>query len=208
VGNGRYTFVENNTSVPGTYRFNVSFDGTTPGGEPLHRIETIEAVVEVLPTPQTKELGTNVAVTDLGGGNFTFVVIPRDKFGNYAGPGKNVRLTSSAGRVEKTTDQSVNGEYSIGLAGADGDPVIAIAVGGRQVGNKKLSDWQKGVEPGTGPNPVCPPGDNCCHCRTSGLLPVAGGLIFLLRRRRRRSSSDSDSDHDDATASSSPPRAE
>jgi len=190
VGGGKYSFLESNTSVPGTYRFHVSLDATAPTGS-IHRLETIEAIVDVVPTPQvTSGVGTTVAVNDLGGGSYSFQVIPRDKFGNYAGPGKNVRLISDSGRASGAADQAVTGEYTIGLAGATGDPLIAVAVDGRQVGKKKkLSDWQKGVEPVDAP----PPTPICGCLRGGGVLPLAGGLILLFahrRRQRKRSGAD------------------
>lgn len=117
-GNGIYrgTFQgqPNGTIKIGTYNFTVIAEGTTEPGNKFRREQFIQKYISALPAPSQTEI-TVEYLEDKD--NFTFYrvkVIPRDKFGNYFGPGvsKKIELESTSGQfVEDKVQDDLNGNY-------------------------------------------------------------------------------------------------
>src|SRR5262249_46301032 len=71
---------------------------------------------------------------------------PHDAFNNFLGPDYlgNLRISSSAGTVEKPLEDKLDGSYEISyrLPSANSNPTISLEVMGASVITKPLSEWQ------------------------------------------------------------------
>jgi von Willebrand factor type A domain len=111
-GNGVYGGSFTGTTVPGQYGFEAVLDWSDRRTGRLRREERLEASVKVKPDPAmtTRTMSSNV------GGTVTITVTPRDRYGNYLGPGYGslVKTTlRSPGRLQPTVDPDQLGVYVI-----------------------------------------------------------------------------------------------
>jgi opacity protein-like surface antigen len=136
--NGIYTGSFDGTSVPGTYGFEVVLDWTDPRTGHVRREERLEHHVKVKP-----DLGrTDVTTTRVDSSTVLVRVTPRDKFGNYLGPGYasiiKARLNSegtlsSGDPIDR--DQTGTYEYTVTGMPAGAIPDLDITVDGTGVDN-------------------------------------------------------------------------
>ncbi|HVE69770.1 MAG TPA: hypothetical protein VNI54_00270 [Thermoanaerobaculia bacterium] len=109
--NGIYTATFDGTSVPGQYGFEtvLQWDHRRTGA--LRREERLETTVRVRPDPFMSEIVVSPNVR----GVVTVSVTPRDRFGNFLGPGYTSRISAklaSAGRLDpRPADRSLTGTY-------------------------------------------------------------------------------------------------
>ncbi|HEV7764152.1 MAG TPA: vWA domain-containing protein [Thermoanaerobaculia bacterium] len=80
--NGVYSASFGQTSVPGTYAFEVLLDWDHPRTGHVRREERIEQIVRVNPDPNQ-----TVIAAIRNGSTVDISITPRDRFGNYLGPG-------------------------------------------------------------------------------------------------------------------------
>jgi hypothetical protein len=135
-GKGVYTGSFDQTSVAGTYAFEVILDWDIDRTGHVHREERLEQDVKVKPDPAktvitAKRTGTTVLVS----------VTPRDRFGNYLGPGYasllSARLSSKGTLSERPPqDRAQTGTYVFTVTNvpAGTTPKIDIVVDGVDVG--------------------------------------------------------------------------
>ncbi len=182
ANDGTYTASFADTSKPGLYKFKVTMDWNNATTGVIHREETLQIQVQVNPDPSSS------AVTVVQGsspGQWIVNVTPKDKFGNYLGPGYanafQVQVNGTPVTVSPT-DGVQTGAYGITLNGiASGtNPVVSINVGGKQIRNAPLNKLQ------------CPEGKKCCDPFKfpATMLLFAGvfavGLFSLPNGRKRR----------------------
>jgi hypothetical protein len=150
VGLGRYEATFDPAVVGGQYRFRVDMDWTDARTGRIKRVETTERQVPVLPSAAD----TLVAVQrDTATGVVTLTLTPKDRFGNYVGPGYgNFFTVQVAGGtpVLPAADPSVRGIYVIKLNGiAPGaDPQVKIEYRGVTLRDAPLSRVEAGAGPG------------------------------------------------------------
>lgn len=118
AGDGIYTVLVPNTRVPGRYRFDLQLEWDDPRTGKVQRIEFAEREVYVVPdadeTPVTIVAGANP-------GDYVIQVTPRDRFGNYMGPGyaNGIRVVlNGAGTVGVATDPQLTGVYRLNVTNA------------------------------------------------------------------------------------------
>jgi hypothetical protein len=127
------------TSVPGVYGFDVVLDWDDPRTGHVRREERVEQHVKVTPDPTASVL----TATNNGGGTFTISVTPRDRFGNYMGPGygsivkATLRSTGTLGNrgIAVDTDQSGNYTFTVTGVPSGQTPSVDITVDGVLIGN-------------------------------------------------------------------------
>ena len=128
VGGGRYRGVFNDASVGGRYRIVVVFDWKDRRTGAIRRMYAAERQVPVVPG----DAETQVKVTrnpDIRG--VDILIVPRDRFGNYVGPGfgSDFRIKTDRGEISRVAaDPQLKGEYVFSLRGVkiEDDPVVAI----------------------------------------------------------------------------------
>ncbi|HEX8409472.1 MAG TPA: vWA domain-containing protein [Thermoanaerobaculia bacterium] len=133
--NGVYAGTFKDTIVPGQYGFEVVLDWTDTRTGRLRREERLELHVKVKPDP-TATIITMATNTD---GSVRVMATPRDRYGNYVGPGYNSRVRAtlrSSGRITQTAvDPDLTGTYVFTVTGGGTTPVVDIAVDGVFVGS-------------------------------------------------------------------------
>lgn len=135
AGHGLYELTLESVDVPGTYRFDITLELPMPKGERIHRVDTVQTVVEAALTDP------NALVNPLGRGRYEVQMAPRDAFGQYAGPGKKLVGTVSRGHVARVVDPQTRGEYVVELADVTGNPTLTLTLDGTPLGSKPLSQW-------------------------------------------------------------------
>lgn len=149
VGNGRYEGKFDATNVGGRYRIRIEYDWNDPRTGTIRRRDLAERQVPVIPT--AKDSAVRVQ-REPRSANAVIVITPRDKFGNYVGPGYeggfNVKI--DAGTIAGApTDNGLTGEYTIkvgGLAPGD-DPKVSIVFADQVLRDGPLSSLGTGTEP-------------------------------------------------------------
>jgi hypothetical protein len=135
AGDAVYTTRVVGTRVPGRYRFDVVLEWDDPRTGKVRRVESIERTVQPLAT----EGQTVVVIAQpVPGGNYQLQVTPRDRFGNYVGPGygKLVRVKlNGTGSVGPVTDPAETGDYTVQVSGVvpGSTPTVDIVVDGKPV---------------------------------------------------------------------------
>ncbi|MFL6246703.1 MAG: outer membrane beta-barrel protein [Thermoanaerobaculia bacterium] len=155
-GKGIYSATVGNTSTPGLYAFEVVLDWDDPRTGKLHREERLERVVKVTPD------ASHTAVTMQQGGDGTVLVsvTPRDRFGNYVGPGYapivKARLNSGgtlASEVPVDRDQTGTYVFTVNEVPMGVVPEIDITVDGVAVGKPASTPdthpWRAFIDLGT-----------------------------------------------------------
>ncbi|HXA20285.1 MAG TPA: vWA domain-containing protein [Thermoanaerobaculia bacterium] len=131
-GRGFYGATFPDTAIPGTYVFEAMLDWDTPLTGHVVREERLEEDVK----PRADSAATAVTLTGDASGVWTLTVTPRDRFGNYFGPGYAGLVQArvrSGGRLRSTTpaDQDQLGTYTFTIAGSPGvTPVVDVIVDG------------------------------------------------------------------------------
>lgn len=128
VGHGRYRGAFNDASVSGRYRIIVVFKWKDRRTGAIRRMFAAERQVQVVPD----EGKTEVKVTrNPDTRAIDILIVPRDRFGNYVGPGFSSAFQIKSGRGEVSrigADPQLKGEYVFSLRGVEieEDPVVAI----------------------------------------------------------------------------------
>jgi len=131
-GRGIYGATFKDTFVPGTYVFEAVLDWDIPLTGHVIRQERLEEDVK----PQADSSATAISLTGDASGIWTLTVTPRDRFGNYFGPGYAPLVQAtvrSGGRLRSTipADQNQQGAYVFTIAGSPGvTPVVDVTVDG------------------------------------------------------------------------------
>jgi hypothetical protein len=133
--NGVYTGSFDQTNVPGTYGFEVVLDWDDPRTGHVRREERLEQHVKVKPDPSRTEVITN----RLANGTIQIRVTPRDKFGNYLGPGYDALVNAkvnSGGTLVNRVDPDQTGTYIFTINEVpEGEiPDVDVTVDGVSVG--------------------------------------------------------------------------
>ena len=130
-GHGIYAGTFDQTTVAGSYGFEAVLDWDMERTGHVHRVERLEAFVKVKPD----RANTEVKLTRPAAGTVQITVTPRDKFGNYLGPGYaslvKAQLTST-GRITGPTDPDQIGTYVFTIVGVPSGetPDVDITVDG------------------------------------------------------------------------------
>jgi len=114
---GVYSGFYDQTSIPGQYAFEIVLDWNTERTGRVHREERIEQIVNIRADRTKTEITSKMAANGL----WTITVVPRDRFGNYFGPGYDqlitARLLTRGGlRSPHPTDPNQTGTYSFVVA--------------------------------------------------------------------------------------------
>ena len=130
---GIYDGTWNQTSIPGSYAFEVILDWTNERTGHVHREERVEQSVK----PRVDRAKSTLTTTLNANGTWTVTLVPRDSFGNYFGPGYDslitARLLTSGGlRSPNPTDPNLIGVYSWQVSDTlrGETPVLDITVDG------------------------------------------------------------------------------
>ena len=132
VGNGIYSTKFGATSVPGTYAFEAVLDWDIPLTGHVVRTERLEEDAK----PRADSVNTAITLTGDAFGTWTLTVTPRDRFGNYFGPGYASLVQArvrSGGRLRSTipSDTQQVGTYVFTIAGTPGiTPAVDVIVDG------------------------------------------------------------------------------
>jgi hypothetical protein len=136
---GVYAGVFDQTSTPGQYAFEVVLDWDNERTGHVHREERVEQLVTVKADPSKTEITTSKG----SGGVVLISVTPRDRFGNYLGPGyaSVVKATlEGVGKLRSDVpiDQNQTGTYVFEVADvpAGQTPNVRIVVDGVEVGKR------------------------------------------------------------------------
>jgi hypothetical protein len=137
-GRGIYSGTFDQTTVAGSYGFEAVLDWENERTGHTHRVERIETLVHVKPDPDR----TDVKVTRVDARTATIAITPRDKSGNYLGPGYASLVQAKLrgeGRVAGPVDRDQTGTYVFNVAGlpANQAPDVVIAVDGVPIGVRK-----------------------------------------------------------------------
>jgi len=131
-GKGIYSGTFSDTTIPGTYVFEAILDWDTPLTGHVVREERLEEDVK----PSADSGNSKITLTGDASGIWTLTVTPRDRFGNYFGPGYAAlvqALVRSGGRLRSSIpdDPGQFGSYVFTIAGSPGvTPVVDITVDG------------------------------------------------------------------------------
>jgi hypothetical protein len=131
-GRGVYAATFGDTPVPGRYAFETIIDFDTEKTGHVHREERLEETLKL----RADRGKTEIKTTTDASGITTLTVTPRDRFGNYFGPGYApvVRARVRSGgklRSEVPTDRDQIGDYSFTIAGTPGvTPQVDVEVDG------------------------------------------------------------------------------
>ena len=137
-GKGVYSGAFDQTAIPGTYGFEAILDWDVRLTGHVHREERLEENVGVKADPAK----TTVDIKQTSPGAWSVTVTPRDRFGNFLGPGYasviKARLRSEVGSItEVPVDHNQIGEYVFGVRGAKETPVVIVSVDGVLIGDRK-----------------------------------------------------------------------
>jgi hypothetical protein len=132
VGKGVYSGTFGGTSIPGTYVFEAVLDWDLPLTGHVVREERLEESVK----PRADASKTTTSLTGNASGIWTLSVTPRDRFGNYFGPGYASQVQAqvrSGGTLRNSvpTDPGQLGTYLFTIAGSPSvPPVVDVIVDG------------------------------------------------------------------------------
>jgi len=134
-GNGVYSGAFDQTAIPGTYGFEALLDWDVRLTGRIHREERLEENVGVKADPAK----TTVTIAQTQPGVWTVTVTPRDRFGNYLGPGYasviRARLRSEIGSItEVPVDARQTGDYVFLVRGVMTTPSVVVTVDGVIIG--------------------------------------------------------------------------
>jgi hypothetical protein len=131
-GRGIYAATFTDTFIPGTYAFEAVLDWDVPLTGHVVREERLEGDAK----PRADSAATAITLTGDASGLWTLTVTPRDRFGNYFGPGPASLVQArvrSGGRLRSATpsDPEQLGTYVFTISGTPGiTPVVDVYVDG------------------------------------------------------------------------------
>jgi hypothetical protein len=124
------TFTE--TTVPGFYRIVVRVEGDDPDVGEIRRLQTVTAVVRFgKADPAASETRVTETGRDPGGRHIQVSLRPRDRHGNFLGPGyaHRIKVSTATGSVASAPLDGLDGTYVLPLlVPPTGDPLVAIWV--------------------------------------------------------------------------------
>jgi len=136
-GRGIYAGTFDQTTVAGNYGFEAVLDWDLERYGHVHRVERLEEFVQVKPDPEK----TEVKVTHPDARTIRIAVTPRDKSGNYLGPGYASVVKAqleSKGRITGPTDPEQTGTYLFTVVEAPAETAdVVITVDGVVVFGRK-----------------------------------------------------------------------
>ena len=137
-GRGVYEGTFDQTSIAGTYAFETMLDWDERRTGHVRRVERLEQLVRVKTDPAT----TDVKVTRVDTRTATIAVTPRDKAGNFLGPGYASLVQAKLrgeGRLTGPIDRDQSGSYVFTAAGLPNNqaPDVTITVDGAEVSSRK-----------------------------------------------------------------------
>ncbi len=140
VGLGRYEGSLDGVEVGGQYGIRVDFDWDDPRTGPIHREQPAERHAIVVPTAEA----TTVAQQRRGELGIGLQITPRDRFGNYVGPGYAGHfsvLIDGRPLTEPLADPGLTGDYLLDLSALPpgSDPRIEIRYRGKTLRDAPLS---------------------------------------------------------------------
>lgn len=144
AGDGLYSFLLKDTTIPGTYSFNFHIEGKTFRSGKFSRNRLVSTQVRVK-KPSIEDTDIDMEIIERTGDFYTvrISVTPFDRFKNYLGPGysRYVEITSSDGTFVKPVEDQLDGSYSRDLTIYDfsKDPNIRINVQGVDLYDDPLS---------------------------------------------------------------------
>lgn len=138
VGNGVYAGSFDQTAIAGTYGFEAILDWDMERTGHVHREERLEENVAVKADPAK----TTVDIAQVQPSIWTVTVTPRDRFGNYLGPGYasviKARLRSELGSItEVPVDRNQTGSYVFTVRGVATAPAVVVTVDGVVIGKRE-----------------------------------------------------------------------
>jgi VWA domain-containing protein len=131
-GRGIYSATFKDTIIPGSYVFEAQLDWDTPLTGHVVREERLEEDVK----PRADAAASLISLTGDASGVWTLRVTPRDRFGNYFGPGYAPLVHAtvrSGGRLRSATpdDPGQFGTYVFTISGTPGvTPTVDVTVDG------------------------------------------------------------------------------
>ena len=148
---GVYVGTFNGTTVPGAYAFDVVLDWVDGRTGHVRREEYLETQVKLRPVP------VSVIITRADDGTARVAVTPRDRFGNYLGPGYEHRVKATLtgpGTISTAADPDQSGTYVFTVSDlpAGVTPEVTVTVDNVAVGSTSPSagKWRAFVD--LGPN--------------------------------------------------------
>lgn len=116
AGDGVYSTSVGETRTPGRYRFNVVLEWDHPLTGKVRRLEVVERDVHVVADPSSTVVEILPPSPD---GSYVLRVTPKDKFGNFMGPGygNRVKITVNGGTATAVLDPNQKGVYTVRIAG-------------------------------------------------------------------------------------------
>jgi hypothetical protein len=184
-GNGFYSGTFSDTVVGGQYRLRLDLDFTdSRTGGRIKRTEVLERQLPVAPDAQSSQIGP--AQVNAGAGTATVQVVPRDRFGNFVGPGFGsgftVSIAGGSPTTPASTDAANRGIYDLQLTGLPGgDPTVTIKFGDATLASAPLSQIGSGGG-GGGCNPTQLP-----HWLIILILILILLVIIVIIRLRKKS---------------------
>jgi hypothetical protein len=128
-GGGIYEGTFDKATVGGHYRLRFDLAWTDPRTDKIQRSDTVERSIPVIPDAASSATVTQI---NSAAGTATVLIQPKDKLGNFVGPGYgslfNVQVTGGGAPVLPLTDPTVRGEYTLQITGipAGVDPQVKI----------------------------------------------------------------------------------
>lgn len=143
VGNGRYEGIFKETTVGGKYRIRVDYNWNDARTGKIRRTYIAERQVPVTPSKKDSLVS---AQRDAKSGDAIILVTPKDRYGNFVGPGHEFAFAVDVEGLERKTappilNSAVDGNYEIRLTGipAETDPRVKISFGGNTLRDATLS---------------------------------------------------------------------
>jgi hypothetical protein len=137
IGKGLYGGMLDLVTTPGAYAFDVVLDWSNERTGHVHREERVEQIVRFKSDPAKSEITTTPAVN----GVVSVSITPRDRFGNYLGPGYAASIKAmlrGSGKLRSDTpvDPQQIGTYTFEVAAVPkGEtPKLDITVDGVPMG--------------------------------------------------------------------------
>jgi hypothetical protein len=148
-GDGTYAAAFAEATVPGPYRIVVTVEGSDPRIGEFHRMETRTAFVRFGRTDlATSGLELAEMGRDRAGRHLRLALRPRDRYGNYLGPGQAhlIRVSLAPGSAGAGPRDQLDGGYAIPLyVPLEADPTVTLDVQGQVVFNGPLSQLGRRV---------------------------------------------------------------
>jgi len=124
-GHGVYSATFDKTEIPGMYAFNAILDWKDKRTGQVHRRERLEHVVRVVADPAKTTIASQRA-----GNSVVLTITPRDKFGNYLGPGYAAAISAVGYKSEPPVDRKQTGTYTLTVRDVPPRTKVRVSVDG------------------------------------------------------------------------------